>query len=63
MARNRLLNLEKAIELQRTRRKSISLPAGIDGSKAKAKFKDGLLEITLPKLEKSVRHTVKIEEG
>lgn len=26
-----------------------------------AKFKDGMLEMTLPKLEKSVRHTVKIE--
>lgn len=41
--------------------RSISLLAGIDGSKAKAKFKDGMLEMTLPKLEKSVRHTVKIE--
>lgn len=43
--------------------RSISLPAGIDGSQATAKFKDGMLEMTLPKLEKSVRHTVKIEEG
>lgn len=41
--------------------RSISLPAGIDGSKAKAMFKDGMLEMTLPKLEKSIRHTVKIE--
>lgn len=41
--------------------RSISLPAGVDGNKATAKFKDGMLEMTLPKLEKSVRHAVKIE--
>ena len=39
------------------------LPSGIDGPKASAKFKDGVLELSLPKLKKSVRHSVKIQEG
>lgn len=43
--------------------RTVYLPAGVDGSKAKAKFKDGILDLTLPKLKKSERHTVKIEEG
>lgn len=41
----------------------LRMPAGIDGAKAGAKFKDGVLELTLPKLRKSERHTVKIEKG
>lgn len=43
--------------------RTLHLPAGIDAAKASAKFKDGVLELTLPKLKKSARHTVKIEEG
>lgn len=39
------------------------LPAGVDAAKASAKFKDGVLELTLPKIRKSQRHTVKIEES
>lgn len=38
----------------------ISLPAEVDESKAKASMKDGMLELTLPKIEKSKRHTISI---
>ena len=38
----------------------IALPAEVDDSKAKASMKDGMLELTLPKLEKSKRHTIAI---
>ncbi len=41
--------------------RSLSLPAEIDDNKAKAKFKDGVLELTLPKTKKSNRHTIKVE--
>jgi HSP20 family protein len=43
----------------------IPLPAGVDSSKAKAKFKKGVLTVTLPKLEdeQGSRRTVKIENG
>lgn len=41
--------------------RSVTLPAAVDGAKAKAKFKNGLLELTLPKAEKSERHSVEIE--
>ena len=43
--------------------RTLTLPADVDAAKASAKFKDGVLELTLPKLKKSERHTVKIEEG
>lgn len=38
----------------------IALPAEVDDSKAKASMKDGVLELTLPKREKSKRHTITI---
>ena len=41
--------------------RSLSLPADIDEGKVKAKFKDGVLELTLPKLEKAKRRTIKVE--
>jgi HSP20 family protein len=41
--------------------RTVALPATVDGSKAKASFKDGMLELTLPKVEKARRHTVKID--
>lgn len=41
--------------------RTLYLPAGIDGANANAKFKDGMLELTLPKLKKLQRHTLKIE--
>ena len=43
----------------------IPLPTGVDSEKAKAKFKKGVLTVTLPKVgeEQSKRRTVKIENG
>jgi HSP20 family protein len=41
--------------------RTVSLPAAIDETNIKAKFKDGLLEVTLPKLESAKRHTINIE--
>jgi HSP20 family protein len=41
--------------------RSVSLPADVDGAKAKASFKDGLLELTIPKLVESKRHSITIE--
>lgn len=40
--------------------RTIALPAEVDDSKAKASMKEGMLELTLPKLEKSKRHTISI---
>lgn len=41
--------------------RTIDLPAVVDGAKAKASFKDGILELSLPKVEKAKRHTVSVE--
>ena len=41
--------------------RTLSLPAEVDEEKAKAKFKNGILKLTLPKLKKSKRHNVKVE--
>jgi len=41
--------------------RTISLPDNIDGSKAKATFNNGMLELTIPKNETSKRHSVPIE--
>jgi HSP20 family protein len=41
--------------------RTVALPAEVDGTHAKAQFQDGLLEITLPKLETAKRHTIKVE--
>jgi HSP20 family protein len=40
--------------------RSIGLPAAVDDTKAKASMKDGMLELTLPKREKSKRHSISI---
>jgi HSP20 family protein len=40
--------------------RTIALPAAVDEAKAKASMKDGMLELTLPKLEKAKRHTIAI---
>ena len=40
---------------------TVALPGNVDGARAKAVFKDGMLELALPKLEKSKRHTVSVE--
>ena len=41
--------------------RTFSLPCEVDGSKAKADFKNGVLELSLPKVAKSKRHSVKID--
>jgi len=43
-------------EFQRT----LSLPDNVDGDKAKASFKDGILKVTVPKTEKSKRKNIEI---
>ena len=41
--------------------RTVGLPAEIEVSKAKATFKDGLLKLSLPKLEKSKRRSITVE--
>ena len=40
--------------------RSITLPAHVDGNKAKASYRDGVLELTLPKLQSAKRHKIDI---
>ena len=39
----------------------VPLPSDVDAENAKSKFKDGVLELTLPKVKKTKRCTVKVE--
>jgi len=41
--------------------RTIALPADVDVDKAKAEFKDGVLEVDLPKLAKSKRRILKLD--
>jgi HSP20 family protein len=41
--------------------RTLTLPSEVDGTKAKAKFNDGILELTTPKNEESKRHNIQIE--
>ena len=41
--------------------RTVSLPASVDPDRANASFKDGILEITLPKVEKAKRRTLKLD--
>jgi HSP20 family protein len=41
--------------------RTISLPGNVDGAKARAVMKDGVLELTMPKIEKARRHAIKIQ--
>lgn len=41
--------------------RTVALPATVDGSKAKANFADGMLELTIPKVEKAKRHSIKVD--
>ena len=41
--------------------RTLSLPAEVKEEQAKAKFKDGILELTMPKVEKSKRRSIKVE--
>lgn len=40
--------------------RTVPLPGLVDSDKAKADFKDGILEITLPKLEQSKRRRIEV---
>ena len=40
--------------------RTLTLPEDVDGSKATASYKDGLLELQLPKLRRSKRHDVQV---
>ena len=41
--------------------RTVALPCAVDSNKSTAKLEDGMLELTMPKLEKSKRHTIKVE--
>lgn len=41
--------------------RTVMLPSTVDTDKAKAQFKDGVLELTMPKVEKTRRRSVKID--
>ena len=41
--------------------RTLSLPCSVKGKEARAHFEDGVLELTLPKVEKAKRVTVKVE--
>jgi len=43
--------------------RTVHLPSLVDDTKAKATFRDGMLELKLPKVESAKRHTLKIEEA
>ena len=40
--------------------RTIALPAAVDSGKAKASYKDGILELVLPKVEARRRHTIAV---
>ncbi len=39
----------------------LAIPANVDSSKAKATMRDGMLELSLPKMEKANRKTIAVE--
>ncbi|UCE88831.1 MAG: Hsp20/alpha crystallin family protein [Pseudomonadota bacterium] len=41
--------------------RTVALPSDVDTDSAKASFKDGVLELTLPKVERSRRRKIKVE--
>ncbi len=41
--------------------RTVGLPDNVDGAKAKASFTDGVLELTVPKVKGSKRHSIKVE--
>jgi HSP20 family protein len=41
--------------------RTLALPAEVDESKARAAMKDGMLELTLPKLDKAKRRRIRID--
>ncbi len=43
--------------------RNIALPVEVEGDKAKAKLKEGVLEVVLPKAESAKRKAIPVEEG
>lgn len=41
--------------------RTVSLPSDVDSDKTKASFKDGVLELVMPKVEKAKRHSIKVQ--
>jgi len=41
--------------------RTMTLPAEVDDTKARAKIKDGILEVTLPKIEQAKKRDIKIQ--
>jgi HSP20 family protein len=41
--------------------RTVSLPTEVDGDKAKAKLRDGVLEVTVPKAKKTTRRSITVE--
>jgi HSP20 family protein len=41
--------------------RTVGLPGDVDGENAKATFKDGVMELTMPKRARSKRRTIKVE--
>lgn len=41
--------------------RTVTLPAKVDGSKASAQIKDGVLEVAIPKTEGSKRHSIAVD--
>jgi HSP20 family protein len=41
--------------------RTVTLPGDVDSDKCKTRFKDGVLELTVPKVEKAKRRTIKVE--
>ena len=41
--------------------RTLTLPEDVDGSRAKASYRDGLLELRLPKLHRSKKHALKVD--
>jgi len=41
--------------------RTVALPCEVDSGRAKARFKDGVLEMTMPKVAKAKRHTIPVE--
>lgn len=41
--------------------RTVALPSDVDSEKAKAVFKDGILELTIPKVEKAKRKSIPID--
>jgi HSP20 family protein len=40
--------------------RTVTLPCGVDGEKARAEFKDGVLEMTLPKQKPSKQRRIRV---